>query len=533
MNTAQQTAAIAARHDSATGDQADADWGRVKGRLKSEYGDDVFSSWFARMDLEAFAGGIVHLSVPTRFLKQWIQSYYGDRLMALWQEENPDVRRVEISVRSAARPRVVGDGHARTAGRPATAERAVAAPAKTAAAASSASAASASVTPLAAEPRAARTAGRPAAPAAGSAKVHPLPARGAESSEGGFTGSPLDPRFTLSTFIEGRSNALALAAAKQVATARPGEVATFNPLFIHAPVGYGKTHLLHAIAAGAQTGGHRRVLYLTAEHFVFRFVAALQAQAAIAFKENLRGIDLLLIDDLQFLHGDRTQEEFCHILNVLIDGARQVVVAADRPPSELSTLDPRVRSRLGGGLTVEIGAPDAELRRAIVAQRFAAQAQVYPGLVVPESVIEFVARSVVTNGRDLDGAVNRLVAHNQLTGAPITVEMAETALRDLVKAREARRVRIEDIQRIVSRHYNVSKADLVSARRTQAIVRPRQIAMYLAKTMTPRSLPEIGRQFGGRDHTTVLHAVRKIEELARPDSRTAEEIETLKRLLDD
>lgn len=526
MNTAQQTAAIAARHDSATGDQADADWGRVRGRLKSEYGDDVFSSWFARMDLEAFAGGIVHLSVPTRFLKQWIQSYYGDRLMALWQEENPDVRRVEISVRSAARPRVVGETPTRTQRPSAPVAERAAAPARPAPA-------GASVTPIAAEPRAARPAARAAQPAAGSAKVHPLPARGAESADGSFTGSPLDPRFTLSTFIEGRSNALALAAAKQVATARPGEVATFNPLFIHAPVGYGKTHLLHAIAAEAQAGGHRRVLYLTAEHFVFRFVAALQAQAAIAFKENLRGIDLLLIDDLQFLHGDRTQEEFCHILNVLIDGARQVVVAADRPPSELSTLDPRVRSRLGGGLTVEIGAPDAELRRAIVAQRFAAQAQVYPGLLVPESVIEFVARSVVTNGRDLDGAVNRLVAHNQLTGAPITVEMAETALRDLVKAREARRVRIEDIQRIVSRHYNVSKADLVSARRTQAIVRPRQIAMYLAKTMTPRSLPEIGRQFGGRDHTTVLHAVRKIEELARTDSRTAEEIETLKRLLDD
>ncbi|SHO62342.1 chromosomal replication initiator protein DnaA [Pseudoxanthobacter soli DSM 19599] len=541
MSTAQQTASVATRIDSASADRTDSGWSRVRSRLKSEYGDDVFSSWFARVDLESCANGIVHLSVPTRFLKQWIQSYYGDRLMALWQEESPDVRRLDISVRSAARVRMVPEAQSTVANNSRAPESALraAAPAARGDAAATPRVVStpAAVTPLPQADSARSRSHRTASPAAGgqtTAKVHPFTApRSSEGAEGGFVGSPLDPRFTLATFVEGRSNALALAAARQVAGARAGEVAAFNPLFIHAPVGYGKTHLLQAIAAEAGAGGHRRVLYLTAEHFVFRFVAALQAQAALAFKENLRGIDLLLIDDLQFLHGDRTQEEFCHILNVLIDGARQVVIAADRPPSELSTLDPRVRSRLGGGLTVEIGSPDADLRRAVVAQRFAIQAQTYPGLSVPEAVIDFVARAVVTNGRDLDGAVNRLVAHNQLTGAPITVEMAETALRDLVKAREARRVRIEDIQRVVSRHYNVSKADLISARRTQAIVRPRQIAMYLAKTMTPRSLPEIGRQFGGRDHTTVLHAVRKIEELSRTDARTGEEIEALKRLLDD
>lgn len=533
MMTAQGVAQAAQHNEGSSIDvPTDGDWARVRGRLKSEYGEDVFSSWFARVDLEGFENGVLRMSVPTRFLKTWIQSHYGDRLVALWQDEVPSVRRLDLSVRTAARPRAVCEaaptvqvagpvaGHqvnavtGVVAAQAANAPRAVVAPVR-------ATAPQAQAT----RPSAPQAAARPRAAA-------PAPTR-AEGEAGAFVGSPLDPRFTLSTFVEGRANALALAAARQVATAKPGEVAAFNPLYIHAPVGFGKTHLLHAIAAEAGRVGGRRVLYLTAEHFVFRFVAALQAQAAIAFKESLRDIDLLLIDDLQFLHGDRTQEEFCHILNVLIDGARQVVVAADRPAVELGTLDQRVRSRLGGGLTIEIGAADPDLRRAVVAQRFAAQRQTYPNLSVPEAVIDFVAHSVCTNGRDLDGAVNRLVAHNQLTGAPITVEMAETALRDLVKAREARRVRIEDIQRIVSRHYNVSKADLVSARRTQAIVRPRQIAMYLAKVLTPRSLPEIGRQFGGRDHTTVLHAVRKIEELSRTDARTADEIETLKRLLDE
>ncbi|MQT13005.1 chromosomal replication initiator protein DnaA [Rhizobiales bacterium Sp-1] len=524
--TAQGVAQAAQHNEGSSIDvPTDGDWARVRGRLKSEYGEDVFSSWFARVDLEGFENGVLRMSVPTRFLKTWIQSHYGDRLVALWQDEVPAVRRLDLSVRTAARPRAVCEAAApvQVAGpHVAVAGAVVAQAATTPRAAASPARATATQAPVT----------RPSAPQT-SRPRHAAPAARSDGEAGAFVGSPLDPRFTLSTFVEGRANALALAAARQVATAKPGEVAAFNPLYIHAPVGFGKTHLLHAIAAEAGRVGGRRVLYLTAEHFVFRFVAALQAQAAIAFKESLRDIDLLLIDDLQFLHGDRTQEEFCHILNVLIDGARQVVIAADRPAVELSTLDQRVRSRLGGGLTIEIGAADPELRRAVVAQRFAAQRQTYPNLSVPEAVIDFVAHSVCTNGRDLDGAVNRLVAHNQLTGAPITVEMAETALRDLVKAREARRVRIEDIQRIVSRHYNVSKADLVSARRTQAIVRPRQIAMYLAKVLTPRSLPEIGRQFGGRDHTTVLHAVRKIEELSRTDARTADEIETLKRLLDE
>jgi len=472
-------------------------WTRVRGRLRVEFGEDVFTSWFARVDFEAADLGVVRLSVPTRFLKQWVQSHYGDQLVALWQAERSDVRRIELTLRSAMRVR-----------------------------------AQAAVVEEAA-PATVRT--RPAAPPAATG---PAPRRapakaGRGERDDALSGSPLDPRFTFDSFLESRGNALALAAARQVAGARRGETLPFNPLYLQAPVGFGKTHLLQAIAAEATRAGDRRVLYLTAEHFVFRFVAAVRAQTALDFKESLRDIDVLLIDDLQFLQGDRTQEEFCHALNALVDGARQVVVAADRPPVELEALDARIRSRLGAGLLVELAAPDLELRRRIVTQRLGAQRAAFPDLVVPEDVVEFVTRAIATNGRDLDGAVNRLVAHNQLTGAPITVEMAETVLRDLLRARGERRIRIEDIQRIVARHYNVSKSDLLSARRTKVIVRPRQIAMYLAKTMTPRSLPEIGRRFGGRDHTTVLHAVRKIEELARTETSLADEIEALKRLIED
>ncbi|ODN69381.1 Chromosomal replication initiator protein DnaA [Methylobrevis pamukkalensis] len=275
-----------------------------------------------------------------------------------------------------------------------------------------------------------------------------------------------------------------------------------------------------------------KALYLTAEQFMYRFVQALQTHSAIAFKDALRGIDVLLIDDVQFLHGKQLQQEFCHTVNSLIDGSRQVVVAADRPPIELETLDERVRSRLAGGLLVEIGAPDQTLRRSIIDRRIEASRQQHPGFTVPEDVVDFIVRNVTTSGRDLEGAVTRLVGHNQLTGAPISLAMAEATLRDLIRATDPRKVKIEDIQRIVSKHYNVSKQDLLSSRRTRSIVWPRQIAMYLAKSMTPRSLPEIGRRFGGRDHTTVLHAVRKVEDLAGKDDALSQELEILRRMLE-
>jgi chromosomal replication initiator protein len=240
---------------------------------------------------------------------------------------------------------------------------------------------------------------------------------------------------------------------------------------------------------------------------------------------------VLVIDDLQFLQGKSTQAEFCHTLNALIDAGRQVVIAADRPPSDLESLDDRMRSRLAGGLVVEMGPLGEDLRLEILKTRVAAARQYHPGFDVPAPVLAYIAKSVTHNGRDLEGAVNRLLAHNKLTGQPVTMEMAEREVRDLIRPQEPKRVKIEDIQRVVARQYNVSRADLLSSRRTANVVRPRQVAMYLAKTLTLRSLPEIGRRFGGRDHTTVLHAVRKIEGLVGNDTMLADEIEVLKRQL--
>jgi chromosomal replication initiator protein len=344
-------------------------------------------------------------------------------------------------------------------------------------------------------------------------------------------GSPLDPRLSFDTFLVGRSNTLAHAAAKQVSQARRGDAVMFNPLYIHAGVGLGKTHLLQSLAWAGNATPDRKVLYLTAEKFMYGFVAALRTQNALAFKEALRTIDVLVIDDLQFLQGKSTQAEFCHTLNALIDSGRQVVIASDRPPSDLETLDERVRSRLAGGLVVEMGLIGEELRLEILKSRVAAARLHHPGFDVPAPVLAYIAKTVTHNGRDLEGALNRLLAHSKLTSQPVTLEMAEREVRDLIRPQEPKRVKIEDIQRIVARQYNVSRADLLSSRRTANVVRPRQVAMYLAKTLTLRSLPEIGRRFGGRDHTTVLHAVRKIENLVHNDTALAEEIELLKRQL--
>lgn len=466
-------------------------WSRVKGRLKAEVGDDIFSSWFARMDLEAVDNDTAKLSVPTRFLKSWIQSHYSDRVLSCWQAEEERVRRIELSVRTAALR--VSAPKARHEDNPQPSL----------------------------EPRLAKA-------QIGEQRAMNAPVSAAHEALGG---SPLDPRLTFDTFLVGRSNTLAHAAAKQVAVARRGDGVMFNPLYIHAGVGLGKTHLLHAVTWAGNAGGDRKVLYLTAEKFMYGFVSALKTQTALAFKEALRGIDVLVIDDLQFLTGKNLQAEFCHTLNALIDAGRQVVIAADRPPTDLESLDDRVRSRLAGGLVVEMGPLGEDLRLEILKNRTAAARVHHPGFDVPEGVISFIAKSVTHNGRDLEGALNRLLAHSKLTGQPVTLDMAEREVRDLIRPQEPKRVKIEDIQRVVARQYNVSRGDLLSSRRTANVVRPRQVAMYLAKTLTLRSLPEIGRRFGGRDHTTVLHAVRKIEGLVGNDNALADEIEVLKRQL--
>ena len=345
-----------------------------------------------------------------------------------------------------------------------------------------------------------------------------------------LTGSPLDRRLTFATFQVGRSNELAFSAVQRVANPNRGGTPAFCPLYLHSAVGLGKTHLLQAVAHTAAQQG-RSVIYLTAEKFMYGFVAALQSQTAIAFKERLRGIDLLIFDDAQFLQGKNIQAEFGHALNALLDAGREVIVAADRPPNDLELLDERIRSRLSVGLCVEIGALDEPLRLKILEARVAGARAEDPHFDVSPNILAFVARAIRSNGRDLEGAVNRLRAHFTPTGPALTVETAETAIRDLIRTHELKRVKIEDIQKLVASHYSVSRADILSSRRTAAVVKPRQVAMFLAKILTLRSLPEIGRRFGGRDHTTVLHAVRKIEALSHTDTILREELELLKRML--
>lgn len=462
-------------------------WHRVKTRLRGEVGEDVYASWFRGVEVGAVADGVIHLTVATRFLRNWLRTHYYDTVLRQAQSEWADAERLEFSVRQphftveppkeaslprAIAPNVVADN-----------------------------------APLA------------------------MPLR---TGYDGFEGSPLDPRLTFGSFVTGETNKLAHAAANQVALASSSPHSPFNPLFLHGNVGLGKTHLLHGIAWEVKRQKpEAEVLYLTAERFMSGFVQALRARDALAFKERLRNIDILLIDDMEFLQGPTIQQEFCHTLNSLIDGGRQVVVAADRAPTHLDKLDMRMRSRLGGGLVAEIKAMDYDLRHKILEQRASKACSATNGLEVSDTVLAFLAERLTESGRELEGAIHRLRASYQLTDEPVTIAVAEQIVRDLMRGAEPRRVRIDDILRTVSKHYGVNRSDLLSGRRNRSIVRPRQIGMYLAKLLTSRSLPEIGRRFGNRDHTTVLHAIRKIEQLMSDDTQLREEIELLKRLLRD
>ncbi|MCC2608238.1 chromosomal replication initiator protein DnaA, partial [Neorhizobium petrolearium] len=482
----------------------DALFERFSTRLKAQVGQDVYASWFGRLKLHSVSKSLVRLTVPTTFLKSWINNRYLDLITSIFQAEDSEILKVEILVRSASRhPRL-----------PAACEERALSP----------------------EPVPAQSHQRPQMPREiGKIASFPAPtaaAARATQTPGPLFGSPLDSRFTFETFVEGPSNRVALAAAKTIAEAGAGAV-RFNPLFIHSGVGLGKTHLLQAIA-NAAVGSERmpRVVYLTAEYFMWRFATAIRDNDALTLKDSLRNIDLLIIDDMQFLQGKMIQNEFCHLLNMLLDSAKQVVVAADRAPWELESLDPRVRSRLQGGVAIEVEAPDYEMRLEMLKGRLATARQDDPSLDIPAEILSHVARNVTASGRELEGAFNQLLFRRSFEPS-LSIERVDELLAHLVGAGEARRVRIEDIQRIVARHYNVSRQELVSNRRTRVIVKPRQVAMYLSKTMTPRSFPEIGRRFGGRDHTTVLHAVRKIEELISGDTKLSHEVELLKRLINE
>jgi chromosomal replication initiator protein len=487
------------------------DWNRVQQKLKAELGSDVFQSWFGSVEALGVKNSVAHFTVPTLFLKSWVNAHYTERMLTLLQMENSSIESVAIIVRSVGQKNSISRGAL-----PVKLSQSLGSPL------------SSSV-----QMRSKRN--------SQSSNFSSNMAQSVATSEqdqsninvsDGFDGSPLDRRLNLDSFHVGRSNALAHTACQQIIKTLPTEAPIYNPLYVHAAVGLGKTHLLQATAQAAEAAG-RKVIYLTAEKFMYSFVLALKAQTALAFKESLREIDILVIDDVQFLHGKNIQQEFCHTLNALIDAGRQVIVASDRAPADLEALEERVRSRLAGGLVVEIGTLDEALRIKILEARVAAARVNFPEFNVSDEVIQYVANTITLNGRDLEGAMNRLLAHTTLSGETLNVEAAEIAIRDLIRTSEPKRVKIEDIQRLVANHFNVSRADILSSRRTATVVRPRQIAMYLSKSLTLRSLPEIGRRFGGRDHTTVLHAVRKVEGLVGKDTGLAGEIELLRRMLQD
>ena len=472
---------------------------KMRAMLRARLGDDIFTSWFHTLEFESFDAKTVKVSVPVKFLKTWIQSHYSEDLLACCRAEFKGAEKVEVVLRqpgddAAARADGQADGCRRRQRRQ---RRARCRCGQTAPRGSS-------------RPR--RRSGAPASAASRARRsIRATPSRASSSA----------PR-----------TAWRMRAPRRSPKRRSARRRGFNPLYIHSAVGLGKTHLLHAIAWEVKRRApNAQVLYLTAERFRYQFVEALRSQDPLAFKEKFRAINMLLIDDLEFMHGERTEQEFDHIINSLLDGGRQVVVASARAPNHVERLNERMRSRLQRGLVTEIGALDHELRLKVLEKRLAEKRAIDPSFTLGRDILELLADRLTESGRELEGAVTRLYATWQYMRTPITPDVAETVIRDLVQGLEPRRIKIEDILRIISRHFGVSKGDLLSQRRHRSVVWPRQIGMYLAKQLTARSLPEIGRRFGNRDHTTVLHAIRKIEGELAGNPRLKEELEELKKLL--
>jgi chromosomal replication initiator protein len=459
-----------------------ADWSRVLGRMRREVGENAYRSWFGAMTVERMTGDERVIAVPTRFLRDYVRTHYADRLLALWRSENQAVRRISF---------IVDPRH--THGE------------RTAAAAAALN-------------------GQSSAPAAAVENCG-MP----DIIDDKGMSAPLDARLTFDNFVIGKPNELANAAARRVAEACAASAHSvpFNPLFLYGGVGLGKTHLMHAIAWHVRTHAPaRKVIYLSAEKFMYQFIRALRFRSTMDFKEQFRSVDLLMIDDVQFISGkDSTQEEFFHTFNALVDQNRQIVISADKSPSDLEGLEERMRSRLGWGLVADIHPTTYELRLGILESKAEQM-----GLQLPQKIMEFLAHKITSNVRELEGALNRIGAHTQLVRRDLTLETAHELLQDLLRANE-RRVTIDEIQRRVAEHFNMKMAEMTSSRRARIVARPRQVAMYLAKQLTQRSLPEIGRKFGGRDHTTVMHAVKKIEELMVSDRALAEDVELLHRML--
>lgn len=462
------------RTEMANDESPDRSWGRIRDVLRQQLGKDAFANWIEPLEFKGAQGGIAQFVAPTSFVGTWVERNYADAVKSLFAENGMHVGRLEFSVN----PVKLDFSRAEVAA-----------------------------------PTPARQ-----------------PAAAAPEAEVDLPNSPLDGRFTFENFVVGKPNELAHAAARRVAE---GGAVTFNPLFLYGGVGLGKTHLMHAIAWEFRNSQpDARVLYLSAEQFMYRFVSALRFKDMHGFKEMFRSVDMLMVDDVQFIAGkDSTQDEFFHTFNALIDQQKQIVISADRAPGEIDGLEERIKSRLQWGLVVDLHPTDYELRLGILQSKAEAQLAQNPGVIIGPGVIEFLAHRISSNVRVLEGALTRLFAFASLVGREINLDMTQECLADILRASE-RKVTIDEIIRKVADHYTLRITDLLSARRSRSVARPRQVAMYLAKMLTSRSLPEIGRKFGGRDHTTVIHAVRKVEELKLTDSQIAEDVELLRRMLE-
>lgn len=453
------------------------DWGIVKQRLLKTVGQNNYTTWIDPLTLSKSEQGIATLTVPTTFFGNYVSQNFSDLILHEMKAFDSGLSRLNFSV--ANKPRSEQP--------PVTRHTDAVAPA-------------------------ART------------------AHSKNRSGGVSYTAPLESRFTFDTFVVGKPNELAHAAARRVAEGGP---VTFNPLFLYGGVGLGKTHLMHAIAQELQARKPElNVLYLSAEQFMYRFVQALRDRKMMDFKEIFRSVDILMVDDVQFIAGkDSTQEEFFHTFNALVDQNKQIIISADRAPQEIKDLEERVKSRLQCGLVVDLHPTDYELRLGILQNKVEGHRASYPELEMDEGVLEFLAHRISTNVRVLEGALTRLFAFASLVGRKIDMELTQDCLADVLRASE-RKITVEEIQRKVSDHYNIRLSDMVGPKRLRSYARPRQVAMYLCKHMTSRSLPEIGRRFGGRDHTTVMHGVKRIEELKATDGQIAEDLELLRRALE-
>lgn len=452
-----------------TGNDGQMIWSIVEDDLKQEFGEDTYKSWISKLECSGFSSSTVNFYVPTRFIRDWVRTHYEKRILKAWQKHNSGIKKISIVINKPKKSTAVSEEES---------------------------------------------------------SVKPAQAAVIEEEKGEFFQASLDGRYRFDTFIAGPSNEFAYAAARAVSESKKVQPGS-NPLFLYGGVGLGKTHLMHATAWHIkETNPKRKVVYISAEKFMYQFIKALRTNEMMKFKEIYRSADVLMVDDIQFICGkNSTQEEFFHTLNTLIDNNRQIVISGDRSPSDLENMEDRIKSRLGWGLVADIHNTTYELRLGILQSKVELM-----DIEVPKEVLEFLASKISSNVRELEGALNKVIAHTNLTKQVITLANTQDILRDLLRSNE-RSITIEEVQKKVAERYNLKVSDMYSSKRSRNIARPRQVAMYLSKSLTSHSLAEIGKKFGGKDHTTVMHAVKRVEDLLKDNKEVSEDVRLLMKVM--